>query len=112
MKKALLVAAVGEGLTGLALLIVPSVVGVLLLGEPLTGAAAAVARVAGLGLIGLAFASWPGPPILGMTIYSATVALYLAYLGLTGMSGVLMWPAVLAHVALTAWLVWDRRSET
>jgi hypothetical protein len=44
MKEALLLAAVGEGATGLALLIVPSLVGHLLLGEELTGIAIPVAR--------------------------------------------------------------------
>jgi hypothetical protein len=44
MKKVLVLAAVGEGATGLALLIVPSLVGHLLLGEELTGVAIPVAR--------------------------------------------------------------------
>jgi small neutral amino acid transporter SnatA (MarC family) len=51
MKKALIFAAIGEATTGLALLIVPSLVGQLLLGEELTGIAIPVARVAGLALI-------------------------------------------------------------
>ena len=53
MKKALILAAAGEGLTGLALLLVPSLVGQVLLGEQLTGVAIPVARVAGTG------ADWP-----------------------------------------------------
>ena len=81
MKKVLLIAAVAEAATGLALLIVPSLVGQALLGEELTGIAVPVARVAGIALIGLGVACWPGPPLLGMLIYSAVVALYLAYLG-------------------------------
>ena len=47
MKRALVFAALGETATGLALLIVPSLVGRLLLGEELTGMAIPVARVAG-----------------------------------------------------------------
>ena len=47
MKKALVLAAVSEAVTGLALLIVPSLVVQLLLGEELTGIAIPVARVAG-----------------------------------------------------------------
>ena len=50
MKRALIFAAVGEGATGLALLIVPSLVGQLLLGEELSGIAIPVARVAGIAL--------------------------------------------------------------
>ena len=84
MKKVLIFAAVAEAATGLALLIVPSLVGQLLLGEDLTGIAIPVARVAGIALIGLGVACWPGPPLVGMLIYSAAVALYLAYLGFAG----------------------------
>ena len=105
MKRLLILAAVGEGATGLALLIVPSLVGQLLLGADLTGIAAIVARVAGIALISLSIACWPGTPLIGMLTYSGGVTLYLAYLGFAGgMSGVLLWPAVLLHVILTALL--------
>ena len=64
-----------------------------------------VARVAGVALIGLGIACWPGPPLIGMLTYSATVGLYLAYLGLAGgLGGVLLWPAIILHLALTALL--------
>jgi hypothetical protein len=109
MKKALVFAAVAETLTGLALAVTPSLVGWLLLGQELAGVAAAVARVAGIALIGLGVACWPGPPIAGMLIYSALVALGLAYLGVDGgIGGVLLWPAVVLHLILTALLarVW------
>ena len=59
MKNVLIFAAVAEAATGLALLIVPSLVGQLLLGEDLTGVAIPVARVAGIALIGLGIACWP-----------------------------------------------------
>ena len=104
MKKILLIAAVAEVATGLALLIVPSLVGRLLLGEELVGVAIAVARVAGIALIGLGIACWPGPPRIGMLIYSAAITLYLAYLGFAGLAGILLWPAVVLHVLLTALL--------
>ena len=103
--KALIFAAVAEAATGLALLIVPSLVGQLLLGEELTGIAVPVARVAGIALIGLGIACWPGPPLVGMLIYTAVVALYLAYLGhVGGLSGILLWPAVVLHVILAVLL--------
>ena len=108
MKKALIFAAVAEALTGLALLLAPSVVGRVLLGEQLTGIAIPVARVAGIAIVGLGFACWPGPPRVGMLVYSALVALYLAYLGLTGPGGILLWPAVIVHLVLAAIL--SRRS--
>jgi hypothetical protein len=116
MKKVLIIAAVGEVGTGLALLIVPSLVGQLLLGEELTGIAIPVARVAGIALIALGIACWPGPPRTGMLIYSATITLYLAYVGFAGsLSGILLWPAVVLHAILTVllariWLVGDQPS--
>jgi hypothetical protein len=105
MKTALLLAAIGEAATGVALLIVPSLVGQLLLGEPFTGVAIPVARVAGIALIGLGITCWPGPPLIGMLTYSAAVTLYLAYLGLAGgFGGVLLWPAVVLHLVLATLL--------
>jgi hypothetical protein len=104
--KVLIFAAVGEAATGLALLIVPSLVGQMLLGEELTGVAIPVARVAGIALIALGVACWPGPPQVGMLTYSAAVMLYLAYVGfMGGLSGILLWPAVILHVILTGFLI-------
>jgi len=91
MKRVLIFAAVGEAATGVALLIVPSLVVRLLLGEELTGIAIPVARVAGIALIALAVACWPGTQLVGMLTYSAAVTLYLAYLGFAGgLSGILL----------------------
>ena len=87
------------------MLIDPSLVGQLLLGEQLPGVAIPVARVAGIALIALATACWPGPPLVGMLIYSALVTPYLAYLGFAGgLTGVFLWPAIILHVILTALL--------
>lgn len=105
MKTALILAAVGEAATGLALLIAPSLVGQLLLGEPLAGVAIPVARVAGIALVGLGIACWPGPPLVGLLTYSAVVTLFLAYIGLAGgFGGVLLWPAVALHLVLATLL--------
>lgn len=115
MKKALIFAAVAEAATGLVLLIVPSLVGQLLFGEELTAVATPVGRVAGIALIALGFACWPGPPLVGMLIYNTVVALYLAYLGFAGgLIGVLLWPAVAVHLILSillgrAWLTTGTR---
>jgi hypothetical protein len=114
MKRALTFAAVGEALTGLALLIVPGLVGRLLLGEELTGIAIPVARVAGIALIALGVACWPGPPRVSMFTYSAAVTLYLAYLGFAGgLSGILLWPAVVLHTVLSVLLAraWFENKE-
>ena len=106
MKRVLIFAAVGEAATGVALLIVPSLIVRLLLGEELTGIAIPVARVAGIALIALGVACWPGTPLAGMLAYSAAVTLYLAYLGFaSGLSGILLWPVVVLHVILTALLI-------
>ena len=105
MKEVLIFAAVSEAATGLTLLIVPSLVGRLLLGEELTGIALPVARVAGIALIALGVACWPGPPRIGMLAYSAAVTLYLAYLGFAGgLNGILLWPAVVLHAVLSVLL--------
>lgn len=101
----MILAAVGEASTGLALLIVPGLVGRLLLGEELSGIAIPVARVAGIALIALGLACWPATPRVGMLTYSAAVTLYLAYLGVSGSStGTLLWPAVVLHAVLTVLL--------
>jgi hypothetical protein len=61
--------------------------------------------VAGIALIALAIACWPGKALIGMLTYSAAVALYLAYVGLAGaVTGILLWPAVVLHAILTALL--------
>ena len=104
MKNALTFAAIAEAATGSALLIAPSLVAHLLLGEQLTDIAIPIARVAGIAVIALAIACWPGPPLVGMLIYSGLVALYLAYLGFAAVSGILLWPAVGLHLILTVFL--------
>ena len=112
MKGVLVLAAVGEAATGIALLIVPSLVGQLLLGADLVGVAVTVARVAGIALIALGIACWPGPPLLGMLAYSEGVTLFLAYIGLSGTSGgMLLWPAVVLHAILTALLLRSSMSD-
>lgn len=106
MERVLILAAAGEAATGMALLIVPSLVGRLLFGEELTGVAIPVARVTGIALIALGVACWPGPPLVGMSTYSAVVTLYLACVGFAGDStGILLWPAVVLHVILTVLLI-------
>lgn len=104
-RKVLMLAAVLEVATGMALLIAPSLVGQLLLGEALAGAGISVARVAGIALISLGIACWPGTPLVGMLTYSTAVMLYLAYLGFAGgPTGVLLWPAVACHAVLSIFL--------
>jgi hypothetical protein len=115
MRKLLIFAAGSEVATGFALLIVPSLVGQLLLGEELSGIAIPLARMVGIALIALGIACWPGPPLVGMLTYGILVTLYLAYLGLgVGLNGVFLWPAVAFHGGLSillgrAWFATDAR---
>ena len=106
MKKVLTVAAVVEVATGMALLIVPSLVGRLLFGAEFTGVANPAARVTGIALLALGVGCWPGSTArCGMLTYGALATLYLAYLGVIGeWVGPLLWPAVLLHAILTALL--------
>ena len=106
MKKVLTVAAVVEVATGMALLIVPSLVGRLLFGAEFTGVANPAARVTGIALLALGVGCWPGGTALcGMLTYGALATLYLAYLGVIGeWVGPLLWPAVVLHGILTVLL--------
>ena len=50
----------------------------------------------------LGVSCWPGPPLAGMLIYGAGVAVLLAYLALVeGMTGLFLWPAVVLHLLLS-----------
>jgi hypothetical protein len=108
MKKALTIAAVLEVATGMALLIVPSLVGRLLFGAEFTGVANPAARVTGIALLALGVACWPGSTAFcGMLTYSALATLYLLYLAIRGeWIGLLLWPVVVLHGILTLLLAW------
>jgi hypothetical protein len=106
MKKIWILVAVSEILTGLALLIVPALVGQLLFAAELMGIAIIVARAMGFTLIALGIACWPGTPLIGMLCYSASIAGYFAYLGLIeNIQGLLLWPAVIVHVIFSVILL-------
>ena len=106
MKKVLTLAAVVEAATGLALIIVPSLIGRLLFGAEFTGVANPAARVTGIALLALGVGCWPGSTALcGMLTYSALVTLYLLFLTIRGeWVGPLLWPVVVIHALLTALL--------
>jgi hypothetical protein len=118
IKKVLLLAAVSETATGVASLIFPSLVGRLLFSAELTGVSIPLARLAGIALIALGVACWPGrhtgsslsQALRAMLCYSLLATLYLACLGVRGeWVGILLWPAVAVHAIVTfllarAWL--------
>ena len=99
-----------EGATGVALMIVPVIVAELLLGQGVSGVGIAVGRVAGIALLSLALACWPGRGDVGgrtaglraLLCYNLIVTLYLLRIGIGGDSvGILLWPAVTAHAVFT-----------
>jgi hypothetical protein len=107
-----------EMATGIALIAVPGFVGRALLGQDLSGAGIAVARVAGLGLLSLGLACWPGrndatPHVLrGLLTYNLLAALYLGYLRIgAGFVSYLLWPACALHAVLTILLVIQHKRE-
>jgi len=121
MQALLVVTAVVEGATGLALVALPSRLAMLLLGSSLDAPAAlTMARVAGVALVALAAGCWlmrlEGPSraarslVAAMAIYHTGVALVLAYAGLGfALSGLGLWPTVVAHAAMTAWCLKQSR---
>ena len=109
MKKLLALASVSEGAIGLLLLAYPPIVVRLLLGSEIAGVGIVIARIAGISLIALGIACWPGSmrrrALYGMLVYSTLAMVYLAYVGLTGGRGILLWPAVAVHAVLSILLV-------
>jgi hypothetical protein len=114
LNEPLAVAAIVEVVTGVALIVVPSLVGRLLLDAELSGAAIVTARVAGIGLFSFGLTCWPGSETTAaasraMLIYNLLVTLYLADLGIRSeWGGVLLWPAVLFHAVMTMGLARGR----
>jgi hypothetical protein len=88
-----------ETLTGLALVLAPSVVFQLLFGAVISGDGTIVSRFAGIALMSLGITCWSGKPLIGLLIYNAAVTLYLSIIGLGGRwTGVLLWPVILLHL--------------
>ena len=117
MSRLLKLTAIIEVATGLALMIIPSLVARLLFGAELTGVSVPVARVTGIALVGLGVACCPNwTALCGMLTYSALVTVYLTYLVIRGKwVGPLLWPAVVLHGVLTLLLAraWrEARTQT
>src|SRR5688572_7705398 len=109
MKLLLIITAVFEGATGLALLVAPSMTVSTLLGAELdTPAALVVGRIAGAALAALAIACWQARDgerygigagvIAAMFVYNLAAALIVTYAGVgLGLHSALMWPVIVTH---------------
>jgi hypothetical protein len=116
-KLLLVLVAVIELLTGIALLIAPSVVVGLLLGATLDyPAAIVVGRVAGAALLAIGLVCWLQREIgrgaaqrgllAGLLVYNAAVPMVLAYTAkVDGTRAIGLWPAVVLHSLLAIWCI-------
>lgn len=98
-----------EGATGLLLVGAPGILSRLLFAAGLDGPGTIMGRLAGIALFALALACWiarTGPGVraslAGMLAFNVLAAGYLAVLGFGGQAGVLLWPMVALHAAMTA----------
>jgi hypothetical protein len=104
-KALLAVASTLEALTGLGLIIAPTMVKSLL-GRDISGATITIARMAGFGLLLLGIVCWPRvgsivPRLRVMLIYNVLVATYLGYICFGAESvGKLLLPALAVHAVL------------
>jgi len=117
MKKLLVVTAVIELGAGVALLCCPSATVKLLLGSPLDSAAAlTLGRVAGAALFALGVACWLAHYdsqscaarglVSAMVLYNVGVAVILGAAGIHSQPvGLVLWPAVILHAAMTVWCI-------
>jgi hypothetical protein len=102
------VAGLEAAATGLVLVAAPGLFGVLVLGSDLSEAGQALGRLAGIVLLSFGLACWLAirrsdgcqSILQPMQVYHLLATVYLAYLGLSGMAGVLLWPAVGIHSVL------------
>lgn len=123
MRRLFIVTAVFETATGVLLLLVPAVVFAYLFGwREIVAETALMGRVAGAAVLGLGVASWlvrtdagsrAGLGVLiGLLVYNVVAVVLLAFAGVVlSMVGLLLWPAVLYHVTLTAWSVASLRRK-
>ena len=103
-----------EALTGISILVAPSWIVELLLGDGLDPTGVGVARVLGIGLLAIGVAGWQSQgrdaqfaPRAGLLIYNVGSAAVLATLGTTGgMNGILLWPVAVLHALLGAIMTW------
>jgi hypothetical protein len=110
MKSPLLaIAAAAEAVMGLTSLAYPPIFVHLLFSAEIAAAGIVMSRIAGIALIALSIACWPGGgrprALCAILTYNVLATAYLAWLGLRGeWAGPLLWPAVALHALLTLFL--------
>ena len=132
MKNLLVVTALLETITGIALMVSPALPVSLLIGAALdTAAGLVLARIAGAALLALGMACWLARDdgrsgaarglVAAVLLYDAAAVAVLVYAGLgLRLSGIGLWPAVLLHLALAVWCIgclrpwqgWSREMNT
>ena len=114
MKHLFTLTALIEAATGLALVVVPTIVVNLLLGEEISGAAIPLGRVAGVALLALGIACWLARGdtqscaarglLKAMLAYNLGAAIVLAVAGIQShLVGIALWPAVILHGVMGVW---------
>jgi hypothetical protein len=117
MRSLLVVTAAVEAATGMALLGLPSMVVMLLLGGSLdTPSALVLARVTGAAMLSLGIACWLARNdgqsragrglVTAMLLYNVAAAAVLVHAGaILQLTGIGLWPAALLHAALAGWCI-------
>jgi len=108
MKNLLTAGAIGEAALGVVVFVAPGLAFALFFAVEPVASAVMMARIAGIALVGLGIACYPRgpqPSPYGLLAYSTLVMLYLIDLGIGGVAGVLLWPAVVIHALLSAALI-------
>jgi hypothetical protein len=107
-----------EVLTGLGLIVVPSLLARLLVGSDLNAAGEATGRISGLVMLCLAAGCWPRAgesgchqALVPLIALSWLAAAFLVVTGVIGANvGLLLWPAAALHLILAVLLTWMRTS--
>lgn len=109
-----------EALTGLALILAPSLLARFLFGSDLNAAGEATGRISGFVMLCLAAGCWPRAgesarhqALVPLIALSWLAAAFLVVTGLIGASvGLLLWPAAALHLILAVLLTWARTSAS
>ncbi len=114
-KSLLIITAVFEAVTGLALLASPALAGVSLAGSPIESIAALIiTRIAGAALLAIGLMCWlmrnegraAQGVIVGLLIYNLGVVAVLAYAGMgLSVNGTALWPATAMHLGLSGFCI-------